>query len=435
MLFLFVYAVTSKITYGIGVDCGSTGSRVYLYQWDDDAKWPEVKPFSDSSKAVIKCSLKLADAAQFDETIPQLVQYIKDHIYAILKLDDIKRAKFTLYATAGMRLLDQKTQNDIIKRTIHVLRKETDFNFPDSNIRVISGQDEAYFAWISVNNLYSKFTDDVAVGITELGGASFQIAQQTDERDNSENYRTFKYNGKRHYVFVYSFLGFGVVEFYKQVAKSFIKKEKEKTDFPCLNTGYLYYLDSTPLYGQSDFDKCTTAVRNILLPEIQKAKIPPRSQGTKTFFGLGGITSYAQFANLSDHSTPSEFLDSVKHICSMTKEEMEEIASQDSFKYYYCLNGILQYNSFTDGFGIGNDPTIIRTELINGVNTSWTMGAILDVIANPPTSKTVIWIVVSVVSVLLIIIIIILVICLLKRKKSKKDESDMLNSQALLGAY
>lgn len=435
MLVFLISGVAAARSYGISVDCGSTGSRVYIYSWDGDEKWPKVRPCYEFSSYSEKFPIKLADAAKNASIIPDLVSNIKRFAKDRISYDEIRTAKFTLYATAGMRLLPQSEQDRIIEDTARELHKVTDFRFVDSNVRVITGEDEAYFAWLSVNSLQSNFTTPSSVGITELGGASMQIAQETDTRDHSAKYRTFKYNDYKHYVYVHSFLGLGIVEYYNAIGKLFVK-EDETVEFPCLNKGYLVYFDGLAALGSSNFEKCFETVKENLLPTIKKASIPALSSKIKQFYGLGSFSNYATFANISVQATQEQALEGAKRVCALTKDEMELIAKDDPFKLYYCLNGILQYHLVYNGFKLSNEISFLRTENVNGISSSWTLGATLDQISPPDFyGSNYIWIFVLVAIIVTIILVIVFVIFVFCRKGGKHTESDMLNSTALLGAY
>lgn len=79
-------------------------------------------------------------------------------------------------ATAGMRLLDGKTQKKILNDITNDLRSE--FGIPRIRGQVISGTQEAIFSWLSLNaasRLVSQNTT-ITYGMIELGGASAQVA-------------------------------------------------------------------------------------------------------------------------------------------------------------------------------------------------------------------------------------------------------------------
>lgn len=134
-----------------------------------------------------------------------------------------------LLATAGMRLLTEEQQVEILKETCHFFKTESNFRIDKpssagpcgSNIRIITGEEEGLFGWLSVNYLMDGFTGNsrgrTTYGFLDMGGASTQIAFEPSlaERNNPENnlveVRLRLLGGEEviHRVFVTTWLGYG----------------------------------------------------------------------------------------------------------------------------------------------------------------------------------------------------------------------------------
>lgn len=89
-------------------------------------------------------------------------------------------------ATAGMRLLSQKEQKDILK----IVRKyfaRSGFLFLDNKwARVISGSEEGGFLWFSENyllqNINKRGIKSKTVTTIDVGGASAQISFKVNQK-------------------------------------------------------------------------------------------------------------------------------------------------------------------------------------------------------------------------------------------------------------
>ena len=134
-----------------------------------------------------------------------------------------------LLATAGMRLLTEEQQVGILKETCHFFKTQSNFRIDrpssagpcGSSIRIITGEEEGLFGWLSVNYLMDGFTsrsqDRTTYGFLDMGGASTQIAFEPSlaERNNPENslieVRLRLLGGEEvvHKVFVTTWLGYG----------------------------------------------------------------------------------------------------------------------------------------------------------------------------------------------------------------------------------
>jgi Golgi nucleoside diphosphatase len=186
-------------TYGVIVDCGSSGTRVHIYQWDTELTYPnllqDIEPMRDPvtnetvSKKFTPGLSKLADSSTED-----IHAYIKPVADYIAEKVPESRHQFTvvyLMATAGMRLLDEKSQERIMtvaKNYIgawwRIAENRSHYNFRDVTTSVISGSQEGMYSWISVNSRTKRFLHPESdqqtktYGIMEMGGASVQVAYQ-----------------------------------------------------------------------------------------------------------------------------------------------------------------------------------------------------------------------------------------------------------------
>ena len=61
-----------------------------------------------------------------------------------------------MVATAGMRTLPLKSQNDILSELRRRTPRITNFHFADNHVDVISGKEEGMFAWISANYVLGR---------------------------------------------------------------------------------------------------------------------------------------------------------------------------------------------------------------------------------------------------------------------------------------
>jgi Golgi apyrase len=140
-----------------------------------------------------------------------------------------------LMATAGMRLLPENQQTELLSTTCNYIRKHTSFFISDcdSHVRIIPGELEGVYGWVAVNYLmggfdnsikaYTEKKQDEAVeqhhtfGFLDMGGASAQIAFEPEHHQKEEHLhdltritlhtldgRTVDYD-----VFVTTFLGYG----------------------------------------------------------------------------------------------------------------------------------------------------------------------------------------------------------------------------------
>ncbi|CAK9299150.1 unnamed protein product [Gordionus sp. m RMFG-2023] len=203
--------------YAIIIDAGSSGSRIFVYQYYFDipptnSNSKGSNPNNEDSnkfKGIPVDYLKIDLAKNPDNLNETLVHKISpglssfadnatisaEYLFTlidsvILKIPASKLSGTPLYimATAGMRLIEPLQQEAILSDCRRdIATKYPQLVFPPSHIQIISGTMEGVYAWIAINYILGKFDahDDESiletkqtVGILDMGGASLQIAFQ-----------------------------------------------------------------------------------------------------------------------------------------------------------------------------------------------------------------------------------------------------------------
>jgi Golgi nucleoside diphosphatase len=85
----------------------------------------------------------------------------------------------------------------------------------ESQVKVITGKDEALDAWITANYLeknFNKKSQEATKGILDLGGASTQILFVPQANYNGQNSKKIKLFGTEYNTYTQSFLCFGLNE-------------------------------------------------------------------------------------------------------------------------------------------------------------------------------------------------------------------------------
>ncbi|XP_040419645.1 LOW QUALITY PROTEIN: ectonucleoside triphosphate diphosphohydrolase 7 [Cygnus olor] len=242
----------AALSYGVVVDCGSSGSRVFVYFWPPHNGNPhdllDIRQMRDrGSRPVvkkIKPGISVAAAAPERATpyLRPLLRFAAAHVPA----PKHKETPLYVLCTAGMRLLPQRQQAAILDDLVRNIPLEFDFLFSKSHAEVISGKQEGVYAWIGINFVLGRFDheDEEAavvtvalgdqaeslvrkrtVGILDMGGASLQIAYEvpgsgafsSPQQEEAAKSLLAEFNlgcdvqhtGHVYRVYVNTFLGFG----------------------------------------------------------------------------------------------------------------------------------------------------------------------------------------------------------------------------------
>lgn len=163
--------------YGIVIDCGSSGSRVYVYQWPTHSGNPkellQIEQLMDArGRPIVK---KITPGlSTFGDNPSSSSTYIRPLLtYAAQHIPEEKHSETLLYilATAGMRVLPESTQRRILDELQTSIPKDFKFVVADNHFEVITGKQEGVYGWISVNYILNKFAHGIEVNCGKRGGS------------------------------------------------------------------------------------------------------------------------------------------------------------------------------------------------------------------------------------------------------------------------
>ncbi|XP_015220781.2 ectonucleoside triphosphate diphosphohydrolase 4 isoform X1 [Lepisosteus oculatus] len=200
-----------NLNYGIVVDCGSSGSRVFVYCWPRHNGNPhdllDIRQMRDQNRKPVVMKIKpgISELA----TAPEKAS---DYIYPLLSfaaqhIPKSKHQETPLYilCTAGMRVLPESQQEALLEDLRTDIPVHFNFLFSDSHVEVISGKQEGVYAWIGINFVLGRFDHiedeeealvEVQVpgsdhqealvrkrtaGVLDMGGVSTQIAYEVPQ--------------------------------------------------------------------------------------------------------------------------------------------------------------------------------------------------------------------------------------------------------------
>jgi hypothetical protein len=152
------------------IDCGSTGSRVYVYYFNPDSPLETMKEL-------------------FHKRIkPGLSSFVNDdmglrkHIYSLLKFAKNRipyhlwsKTTISLKATAGLRELPVDQQQHLIEISSELL-SSSGFLHNSNETRVLTGAEEALYGLLGIMPGLKLQFDDHVYAVADLGGSSQQFA-------------------------------------------------------------------------------------------------------------------------------------------------------------------------------------------------------------------------------------------------------------------
>ena len=387
--------------YGCICDTGSSSTRVSVYTWPH-RKSNTIPVMTEVGRNNTKSGMHKLNDDEIKRDMKLLLDFCRDKITEVSKnKSNISEANFYLKATAGMRSISVEEQNkklNIIRKTI----RESEFRFlKDDWAKVMNGSEEALFGWITGNYLNRiLFENEKAgkigkrpYGSIDLGGYSLEIAFYTSEeiKDHKVN---LNLNNINYNLYSYCFENYGQEKFYEALLHHIIDSQKEENSsivikHPCYLNGYktiyLYKEKNYTIEGENNFDKCQEEIKIIMKINEEKSMsmnntYQPSIPEDTMFYGISALYWSANFFKLTDNKfhAPNEFLNVAKEFCQKKWEDVvKEYTTAEEYRLKnYCISGLYIYLFLAKGFKLNESKKLIMfPDKINGVEMSWTLGA------------------------------------------------------------
>ncbi|XP_015144106.1 ectonucleoside triphosphate diphosphohydrolase 1 isoform X4 [Gallus gallus] len=412
-----------NIKYGIVLDAGSSHTNLYVYEWP-----AEKENDTGVVQQVEVCKVEGPGISGYSQTTekagPSLVQCLRQ-AEGVIPLKQHQETPVYLGATAGMRLLrlENKDAAEKVLSSVEKTLRSAPFNFQGA--RIISGQEEGAYGWITINYLLGNFKQSgwkkflhslksvsETSGALDLGGASTQITFVPDEisSESPQNLLYFRLYGKDYRVYTHSFLCYGKDQALQQkLARDLQSTENSSLFDPCFHQGYQRTISVSNFFknpctsvekkqfpfsqlhieGEGNYEKCRRNIQNL----FNKTDCPysscsfngiylPPLQGD--FGAFSAFYFVMNFLNLTsdDPFTLDEVASAIKKFCARPWHEVKLQYHQIKEKYLseYCFSGAYILSLLENGyeFTTENWKRIHFLGKIGSSDAGWTLGYMLN---------------------------------------------------------
>ncbi|XP_063054425.1 ectonucleoside triphosphate diphosphohydrolase 3 [Engraulis encrasicolus] len=411
------------LKYGIVLDCGSSRTTVYVYDWP-----AEKENNTGVINQTLRCLVKGPGISDFGKNVTQDQETWKSfqscmvQVQGKIPASQHNTTSIYLGATAGMRLL--QLQNEAISNRI--MQNMSDYlqssPFDFQNASIISGEESGLYGWITVNYLMNNFLEKglwnswvrphgaQTVGSLDLGGASTQIAFTTDEGARGPGLTKVTLYGYDYTVYTHSFLCFGKNEAEITVLAKLVQSSADSLNVvhPCYPAGFNTTMTEEFIFGSEctrdlrlvgyspkrnitisgggDVIECRKAVRSIFdfasCGGFQNCSFngvdqPPVSG---EFMAYAGFYWTAWALRLVGSSSLEEFNSTMWNFCSMNWQDLKKnytITEKHLKSYCYSANYVLTI--LVDGYKFDDQSwNDIRFEKqVKRTSIAWTLGFML----------------------------------------------------------
>ncbi|XP_062581117.1 ectonucleoside triphosphate diphosphohydrolase 8-like isoform X2 [Saccostrea cucullata] len=300
-----------------------------------------------------------------------------------------------------LRFLKEGEARNLMNTVRRILsdRRINKFIYSERSVRILSGEEEGVFAWITANYhngfLSSNKSLSHGVGVLEMGGGSTQITFLPDGPLLAHMF-TIRIAGRIYNLYSHSYLNFGMDYMYRRINKYLIQQNPHYTRItnPCALTNDNYAYDTgnktVTFQGSGSPSECFR-ILSMFLREAQDTCYPKPcaigsiyqpSVGSDKFYAIGVYALVANDLNATDSSGRINIdkLNKTAHAyCTKTLDYVVSAYKVTSeFASVTCMTGLYMVELFTFSYGFPvNTERIYSVLEINGNPLDWTFGAVL----------------------------------------------------------
>ncbi|KAL8552230.1 hypothetical protein ACS0TY_001072 [Phlomoides rotata] len=428
---------TGTTKYYVVLDCGSTGTRVYVYQaymnHEMDNNLPmllkalpedfQTKSGSQNGRAYNRMETEpgfdklVHNVSGLKEAIAPLIEWAEQQI----PKSSHQTTSLFLYATAGVRRLPSSDSEWLLNNAWSIL-KSSPFLCKKEWVKTITGVEEAYYGWIALNyhtKILGSIPKKETYGALDLGGSSLQVTFEGKQNDHDETSLKLSVGPVNHQLTAYSLAGYGlndafdksVAHLLKRITNVDLVNGKVEINHPCLQSGYreeytcphcssIHQEDgSSPVDGK--VGKPGVPVQLIGVPNWAKcnelAKVAVNfsewsnsSTGVDCelhpcalaedlphpvgqFYGMSGFYVVYRFFNLTSDATLDDILEKGHEFCEKTWDIARKSVVPQPFIEQYCFRAPYVVLLLREGLHITD-----RNVIIGSGSITWTLGVALS---------------------------------------------------------
>ncbi|XP_054030415.1 ectonucleoside triphosphate diphosphohydrolase 2 [Dryobates pubescens] len=456
--------------YGIVLDAGSSHTAMFVYKWPAD-KENDTGVVSEHSMCDVQgpgiSSYSSNPRAAGTSLVHCLTQALRD-------VPEEKHTGTPLYlgATAGMRLLNiaNPQASDAVLSAVAATLKSYPFDFRGA--KILSGEEEGVFGWVTANYLLENFIkrgwlgewiqpQKKTLGAMDFGGASTQITFETrDTIEDPRNEVMLKLYGQEYKVYTHSFLCYGRDQVLKRLLSKLFQAEgyRATISHPCWPTGYHKSLWLSSVYDSPCTEKerpslalnttvTVAGTGNSSLCALHLSKLfnfttcsfshcsfddtfQPEVSGKFIAFSAFFYTvDFIQTVMGKPVHMPSDLKDAAETICATSWSELLQKAPKLEKRLPdYCAVSTFVYLLTTKGYNFNNHsfPNIAFQKKAGETSIGWALGYMLNLTnmipaEKPSSHKSMLynyWVLLILLFVLSTLTSLVTAVCLLQRSKS-----------------
>ncbi|NXS59619.1 ENTP8 diphosphohydrolase, partial [Brachypteracias leptosomus] len=411
------------VKYGLVFDAGSSHTSLFVYEWDSDKE-------NDTGvvSQTLSCDVQGQGISSYVNDPPKAGESLRECLEKALKVlpaANQREVPAYLGATAGMRLLREQNSSAAAQVLAEVAKTMQEYPVAFKGARVLTGEEEGAYGWITINYLLDSFTKfspkahmwlrpEAAniLGALDLGGASTQISfvPEGSATDWDEGSR-FTLYGYKYNIYTHSYLCYGQNEVLRRLAKELIAvRGKLEADHPCYPKDYSETISlssfrtspctnqsdprlalgdrSVTLEGRGDASGCLAALKKLFnfsaCGQSQDCTFngvyqpPLRGQ----FIAFSAFYYNFKFLNLTEGQSLATVRETIERFCTRSWEDLSSSYPAENPERLpkYCTNANYILTLLLDAYKFNESSwnSIFFQKKAGSADVGWTLGYMLN---------------------------------------------------------
>ncbi|NWX14153.1 ENTP8 diphosphohydrolase, partial [Aegotheles bennettii] len=405
--------------YGLVFDAGSTHTALYIYQWPVDKE-----NGTGIVSQVESCTVSGPGISSYADNPAGAGASLKpclDKAMGIIPVEQQWETPTYLGATAGMRLLREQNSTKAEQVFSEVAKAIGEYPVEFRGARILTGNEEGSFGWITVNYLletlvkcsltghWTHLPAEDVVGALDLGGASTQITFLPGTTiDDSSTRALLRLYGTNYSLYTHSYLCYGQKQALKMLMASLhqVTTSSLQISHPCYPQGYQENVTTAELYdspcvhapstaspaqvltvtGTGDPAACSTTIQRLFNFSCGATRTcgfngvyqpPVRGQ----FFAFSGLYHNFHLLNLTGGQSLGSVNATIWQFCNCSWEEVQQ---EFPTMARTQLRDACAASSYTltllQGYGFNHSTwsSIRFARQVAHVDMGWTLGYMLN---------------------------------------------------------
>ncbi|NXK28632.1 ENTP8 diphosphohydrolase, partial [Arenaria interpres] len=402
----------TTVKYGMVFDAGSSHTSLFVYEWDSDKE-------NDTGvvSQTLSCDVQGQGISSYTNDPPKAGDSLRECLDKALKVVPAAKQKDVpvyLGATAGMRLLREQNSSAADRVLAEVAKTMQEYPMAFKGARILTGEEEGAYGWITINYLLDSFTKyspkahtwvrpEAAntFGALDLGGASTQISFMPGSSViNWKEASKLTLYGYNYNIYTHSYLCYGQNEMLKRLAKELIVVRGElggerhggSLKLVCLHGRGNEIKQSenwnVTLEGRGNASKCLDAIKKLFnfsaCGQSQDCTFdgvyqPPISG---QFIAFSAFYYNFKFLNLTKGQSLATVRETIEHFCTRSWEDLSSSYPEENPDRLpkYCANANYILTLLLDAYKFNETSwnNIIFQMEAGSASVGWTLGYMLN---------------------------------------------------------